>query len=192
MAIFFLGIVTSIIASILFYVLRYELGFLINFIFFKLYPKISGEYDVYLFGMKRKYNNNAKSTEEESTQSEDMDRSARLLNSQASDHELLAFLKKRKQGFFIKLKLKQFANRITGVLYVIKDGERTNIEKIKGQITASRVIILNSEAVQDDHHNFGTYLLTIKNDAHIIKGVRNYLCVSCGEASPDHIILERK
>ncbi|MHB8105778.1 MAG: hypothetical protein ACYDG5_09650 [Dehalococcoidales bacterium] len=44
MDLFFIGVLSSIVAAFIIYLVRYQIGSLLNFIFFKYFPNVSGKY----------------------------------------------------------------------------------------------------------------------------------------------------
>jgi hypothetical protein len=190
---FFVGVASSMVATLLIYLARFQIGAITNSIFYRFFPVVSGEYNVYSYKMEGK---GKSSTEPVERKSEDkkpelVETNNEAINSFASDDQILAFLKGRRQEAHAKLTLKQFANRLNGTFQVIKDGQVTTKEKLNGKITPSRTIVLNSESEDDSHHNFGTFLLNQRNKKTILKGLKNDLCISCGDAMPTYIILEK-
>jgi asparagine synthetase B (glutamine-hydrolysing) len=181
---FFLGIVASLTSTVLLYYFRYAFGYLINLLFFKVYPKVEGEYTVYQY----KYE---KSKDNQNLNDEIIADDRKKLKPHARNQEIIEFLKQKERKSYLKLKISQFAYKITGEIYVLHQGEIKVKEKLVGRVTPSRVMILNSETKDKDHHNFGTYLLNITPDSNIIRGTRNVLCINCGNAIAVYIILEK-
>lgn len=183
---FTIGVLSSITAVILIYIFRYQIGPLINVLFFNIYPKISGEYKVYFY----EYTDRVVDEELEDEIGES------ILSSDVTNQQLLEWLKYRRkennQNALLKIKLKQFINKVTGEIYSIEDGSVKIDESLKGRITPSRVLVLNSETLNDEHHNIGTYLLNLTNDSRIIRGTRSGLCISCGNATSDYLLLEKE
>ena len=181
---FILGVASSIVASIIIYSLRFNLGFIINLVFYRLYPNVSGEYRYYVYDRIRISKNEAK-------QDENKDGLIKKSGDKPTNQELLKWLKSKNNKPHILMKLKQFANKVSGEIYYIHKDSIKYVEKIYGKITPSRVLVLNSEAIDAEHHNFGTYLLNLTNDISIIKGTRSGLCIECGDATSDYILLEK-
>ncbi len=194
---FIIGVLSSLTATTVIYLLRYQLGFLVNFLFTKVYPDVTGEYRIYEFEQAGSdwtdYAVEDDEVEEEEEQDTENEVLSDTLSGKVSDRELLEWLKKHEQNNpeIIKLRLKQFANRVKGDVILSTNGKITELEKVQGRITPSRILILNSETKDEHHHNFGTYLLTIKNDARIMKGTKSGLCISCGDAFSSPMILEK-
>lgn len=189
---FIIGVISSLTATVLMYLFRYQIGFLVNFLFSKVYPNVNGEYRIYQYEF-------SSSNEDEHLPEEDIDdelteNENQTLSNNASDRELLEWLKdlENENDEIYKIELRQFANSVKGEVFSITNGKRKTLEKVQGRITPSRVLMLNSETKDKDHHNFGTYLLTIKNDTRILKGAKSGLCISCGDATSDYIILEKE
>jgi len=181
---FILGILSSIVAVIILFFLRYNFGFIISFIFYKLYPNISGEYNYYAYNRRRALSEKEKNTE-------GSDHLYTKPGEKLSHQELLEWLKDKDKKPHIIIKLKQFAYKISGEVYCIQEDKIKHLEKINGKITPSRVLVLNSETIDGEHHNFGTYLLNLTNDLSIIRGTRSGLCVQCGDATSDYVLLEK-
>lgn len=175
---FILGVLSSILASILIYVLRYQFAFLVNMIFFMIYPKVSGKYNVYTFDKKKKTRKKQKAEKED------------FLRSDAGDEALLKFLKKGEKNYD-KMQIRQFAFSVTGEISTTKKGEVVNVEKFKGKVTPNGVLILNTELDDDGHHSYGTYLFTLNHNFNIIRGIRSFLCIGCGNADYKYILLEK-
>jgi len=186
-----MGVISSLVAAGLIYLFRYNLGFLLNLIFCKLYPNISGEYKYYIYK-----NVVISESEAKKIKKQNKTKQNELLiepGTKPNNKQLVAWLEKcKKNEQYTTMKLKQFANRISGEVYVSNKGAIKHIEKIYGKITPSRILVLNSENIDSEHHNFGTYLLNLTNDLNIIKGMRSGLCVNCGDATSDPIMLVKK
>lgn len=190
---YFIGVISSLTAALLIYVFRYQFGFILNFLFAKVYPNVAGEYRIFQYDFSPAKNDGETKEEELVVDGEiDLNKDYRL-SINASDRELLNWLKdiEAVNDTVFKMELKQFTNKIKGEVFQISKGRRKTIENVQGRITPSRIILLNSETKDENHHNFGTYLLTIKNDTRILKGTNSSLCISCGDATSDYIILEK-
>lgn len=190
---FIIGVISSLTATVLIYLFRYQLGFLINFLFAKVYPNVSGEYRIYQYDYSSPNEDEYIPEDHEDTDDSQEDEK-QTLSTDASDHQLLDWLKELEKDNedIYKIELSQFANRVKGEVFSIVKGKRKILEKVQGRITPSRVLMLNSETEDEDHHNFGTYLLTIKNDTRILKGTNSALCISCGDATSGYMILEKE
>ncbi|MDD2813879.1 MAG: hypothetical protein PHF53_10765, partial [Bacteroidales bacterium] len=128
-------------------------------------------------------------------QEEDIPKNSKsLLSTKASNQELLEWLKSRaKNERIVKFRIKQFANRLKGEIYIINNGKIKITEKLKGRLTASRIMILTSETILENHHNFGTYLFNVTNNSKLIKGTRSALCIECGNATSGmYCLLEKE
>jgi hypothetical protein len=190
---FVIGVISSLTATALAYLFRYQLGSLLNTIFFRVYPNVKGDYRIYIF----EYSNEEQDEyipDEELEKIEGDSEQIHTLSTDASDRDLLDWLKEIHQNDdkIFKIKLEQFTNRVKGEVYSLENGKHKTIEKVVGRITPSRVLLLNSETKDDHHHNFGTYLLTIKNDTRILKGTNSGLCISCNDATSRDMILEKE
>ena len=189
---FAIGVISSLTAAFLIYFFRYQIGFIINILFSKVYPNVNGEYRIYQYDYSSSKEN--KYVHEEESDGESGNQVSRTLSTDASDHQLLEWLKEAEKisDEYYKIRLKQFANRVKGEVFSITNGKQKTIEKVHGRITPSRVLLLNSETKDEVHHNFGTYLLTIKNDTRMLKGTNSNLCISCGDATSGYMLLEKE
>jgi len=188
MSSFLLGVLSSLVATGVLYLLRFNFS-LVNFLFSKIYPDVSGEYSYYKF-------TKVLAEKKNSTGVKQLKKSGYVpmsLAKKESPEELLKILTNNgKDVSPATLKLKQFANRISGELYWINKGSIETISKITGKIISGRVLVLNWESTEKEHLNYGTYLLPLGNDLTLIKGTGSGLCVSCGDATSDEIILKKK
>nr|WP_320020900.1 hypothetical protein [uncultured Draconibacterium sp.] len=187
---FLLGVVSSSVAALLIYVFRYYIGFILNFVFYKAYPNISGDYLMYSYEQTNE-------GEIEPSYSDEFDDyydedEIEPLYSGATNEGLLEYLKEYSDSSaYVKMKIKQFAFKIKGEIITVKNGIIIEKEEFVGKILPSRIATVSTETTSEEHHNFGTYLLTLTNNNKIIKGIRTFLCVSCGDAASDNIILEK-
>ncbi|MFZ5551617.1 MAG: hypothetical protein ACOZCO_00770 [Bacteroidota bacterium] len=186
---FILGVLSSLVATLLIYLFRYQLGYIINLIFFKVYPNISGEYKVYIY----EWNNDSIEENNENNIESDYpnDEQFVLPTTQSSNEDILNYLRKTDCEPFVKATINQFAYKIRGEITTVNKGQVIDIEKFKGRITPSRVVLLNTETVTPDHHNFGTYLLRLTPANNVIKGAKNYLCIECGDVGTSYVLFEK-
>ena len=183
---FVLGIASSIVATIIIYLFRFNFGFIVNLFFFKIYPDISGDYNCYSYDVTAISKSEAKNCNPKDSLIK------KSGDQKPANQELLKWLKSKKGKVHAIMRIKQFANMIKGEVFLIEGNKVKDFEKINGKITPNRVLVLNSEIKDEKHHNFGTYLLNLTNDLSIIKGTRSGLCMECGDATSDYVVLEKK
>src|SRR5690606_40608 len=111
--------------------------------------------------------------------------------SNASNTDLIQYLKDTDEEPFMKATIKQFAYKLEGNITSIVKGQIVDSEKFKGRVTPSRVVLLNTETITPEHHNFGTYLLRLTPNNKIMKGSRNYLCTECGDVGNSYVMFEK-
>lgn len=171
-----IGIIGGIVTSILIYSFRFYLSFIINTIFFRIYLNVSGEYKVLEFDFD---NFDDGSDDEDDVPMLD-------------DHNaMVKWLKEGEEEPFYTVKLKQFAHRLYGEMTVIEEGRVTEVYKISGSITPTRVITLNTECKTKDHHNYGTFLLKVTQNSNIFRGGYDFLCIHCGNVGSTYVFLDK-
>lgn len=196
---FILGVLSSIVATGILYGFRYQIGPVINFIFFKVFPKVEGDYLVI------PYDNSSDSDEESESYEYEAENDETMVISQSSHEtleapngrnfsEVFSFLQKTDPdpSVIIQAKIKQFANKVWGEMITTQNGKQVEITKFKGVVKPSRVLILTSEDKTEGHHDFGTMLLNLSQDSRYLNGTRTYLCATCANAGGDHIIFEKQ
>ena len=183
---FLLGVVSSLVATFLIFIFRHQVGYLINILFFKVYPNLSGEYNVYVYDY----------ASDDELEFEDGEEEGVLVPpthpmSNSSNSDLLQYLKETDVEPFMKATIKQFAYKLEGSITSIEKGQIIDNEKFKGRVTPSRVVLLNTETITPEHHNFGTYLLRLTPNNKVMKGSRNYLCTECGDVGNSFVMFEK-
>lgn len=183
---FILGVVSSLVATFIIFIFRHQVGYLINILFFKVYPNLSGEYNVYVYNIESDNEIDYEDEDEEI----DLEQPVPSI-SNSSNSNLLQYLKETDAEPFMKATVKQFAYKLEGSITTIEKGQIIDNEKFKGRVTPSRVVLLNTETVTPEHHNFGTYLLRLTPNNKVMKGSRNYLCTECGDVGNSYVMFEK-
>src|SRR5690606_23384669 len=135
---FILGVVSSIAATILIFIFRHQVGYLINIIFFKVYPDLSGEYNVYTYDLASDDEIEIEESDEEGGE-ESITAPPTHPLSNASNTDLIQYLKDTDEEPFMKATIKQFAYKLEGNITSIVKGQIVDSEKFKGRVTPSRV-----------------------------------------------------
>lgn len=187
------GVASSLVASIIIYLFRFRIGFILNFLFSYVYPNVSGIYTIYEYAIIKERSNDSSNNDQELSGDikKNIIKKNNNLKADAPKKIILEELKKNPQAYYIKLKIRQFTNRLEGKLSIIKGGDVIESEKVNGKITPSRIMVLTAESIDKSCHNFGTYLFKLENDQRIIAGTRSRLCIECGDAFTRYIIMEK-
>ena len=180
-----IAVVSTFVATFLLFMFRYSIGPAIDFIFFRVYPKVRGEYNVYCFDRKITV------PDEDYEYEIDSNDEGSGISTSSSNSELLEWLKENDHEPYMKATIKQFAYKLSGELFYVSKGHVQNKDAFYGRITASRIILLHSESRSEQHHNFGTYLLEMTSNNGYLKGSRSFLCIECGSVDHDYIFLEK-
>ena len=176
-------VIWTFIAGVLTWLFRFNIWYILWFIFYKIYPNISGEYYVYIF----------KETWWDDLEPEiDYDEGSILyyINSiNRTNSDTIKTLENIRLEFapdmFYKVKIHQFLNQIKWTTYIVNKWKITEDEKLSWEVKASRSLMLNYENLNEQHHNIWWYLLKITNSWDIIYWVQSFLCTDCG--NPDFI-----
>jgi hypothetical protein len=182
---FITGICSSILATIILYFFRYQIGGLLNIILFKIFPKVSGKYTMIPVSIE-------KSEKDDNPEVIEKTKDGFKFPISTSPREMIEEYNKNSPNSKNRvLVLKQFANRLKGEIILPTKGGIKEIEKVTGKITPSRILLLFSESKDEDHHNFCTYLITLKNDKKYFQGCRSTLCLKCGNAYSHYLLFEK-
>ena len=89
------------------------------------------------------------------------------------------------------LKISQFGPKLWGTNTTYKKDKIVAVDKIKGKITPSRVLVFEFETISEEHHNFGTGTYLLGQDLAKMEGYMTCLCGNCGSATSHKSRLER-
>jgi hypothetical protein len=144
-----LGILSSLLAMVLAYVFRNSIIFFFTNIIIRVFPNISGEYD--------------------------------LLYEKGSPN----------YGLKTIINIKQITNILNGSLKEYDDDKLNINAKISGSITASRIIKLNFESFDKEHHNHGTLLMKLSPNSKSMIGMMSFICDTCEKIWAEKIELKK-
>jgi hypothetical protein len=89
------------------------------------------------------------------------------------------------------LKLSQFGPKLWGTNTTYEKDKIVAVDKIKGKITPSRVLVFEFETITEGHHNFGTGTYLLGQNLAKLEGYMTCLCGNCGSATSHKSRLER-
>ena len=77
----------------------------------------------------------------------------------------------------------QFGNKIWGINETFENYKLVDQDKIKGKVTASRIVTFEFESISENHHNFGTGIFRISSTNVEMSGYITCLCVQCQDTT---------